>query len=56
MRMRVIRSQKMMDYLANNNCFPEYEDEFVGYYKRTPLLSSLLERYTIQYVCIPNRL
>ena len=54
--MKKVISVRMQNYLAANGVFPVYEENEAAFYKKTPQLFLLLERYTINYICIPNKL
>lgn len=53
----VILKETIKDYLEQNGTYPVYEsEEGKAYYKDTIQLFTLLDRYYIQRVCIPNKL
>lgn len=50
-----VKNIHKQNYLAAHGVFPKYEEEEAAFYKKTPQLLSLLESYTIHYICIPNK-
>jgi hypothetical protein len=50
-----IRSKKLYNFLINHKCYPVYEDDRVSKFVSNPQFHSLLELYTIEYFCIPNK-
>lgn len=49
-----IKNIRQIDYLCENGIKPLYEMNGVAYFKICRLLHSLLDRYYIEYTCIPN--
>lgn len=47
---------KLQNYLEERGAWLSYEDYEAAYYKRTPYLLSLIEDYTIDTYCFPNRI
>lgn len=54
--MIALKNVRKIDYLWTNGIQPLYERYGVAYYKTSKQLRDLLNRYYIQYLCIPNRL
>lgn len=51
-----IKNIRLVDYLCENGIYPEYESIGVTFFKTSDKFRELLDRYFIQYTCIPNRL
>jgi hypothetical protein len=52
-----IRNKHIKNFLEENGTYPVYElFDGSAYYKKTSKLSSLLDQYTIEFICIPNKL
>ncbi len=51
-----IRNSRMQDYLYENGVKPEYTyNDGLSKYITTDNLLSLLDSYTIEHICIPNK-
>lgn len=50
-----ISNKNIQLFLEENGIYPVKEDYEAAYYKRNPQLFSLLDRYFIRYICIPNK-
>ena len=55
-KMWAIKNIRQIDYLWENGLKPLYEYNGVAYFKRCKRLYSLLDKYYIQFTCIPNGL
>lgn len=53
--MWMIKSNKQIDFLWENNIKPLYEFYGFAFYENTKELHSMLDRYFIIHSCIPNR-
>ena len=54
--LKVIRNDKMKNFLELNGIYPVREWYEEAWYKKTPKFLSLLDDYYIQFHCVPNRL
>lgn len=50
-----VRSNHTKLYLEEHNIYPKFERYGVAYYKTTSQLLSLLDRYEVEFYCIPNK-
>lgn len=55
-RMKKITNKHINNFLEEHGCLPIYENGNECWYESTPLFVSLLDRYHIEYICIPNKL
>ena len=53
--MRAINNTHIIDYLWINGVKPTYELCGVAYYDTNRQLRNLLDRYYIEFTCIPNK-
>ena len=53
--MRAIKNTRIVDYLWMNGIKPTYERYGVAYYKCSKQLQLLMDRYYIEFTCIPNK-
>lgn len=53
--MRAIKNIHIVDYLWLNGIKPAYERYGVSYYKCSKKLNSIMDRYYIEFTCIPNK-
>ena len=53
--LKIIYSKRVINYLANNRIYPAIEFNDCAYYYRTRQLSTLLDRFMIETIAIPNR-
>ena len=54
--MKKIQNLNIINFLEENGIYPVKEDFFFAYYRETPQLFLLLDKYFIKYICIPNKL
>lgn len=52
--MRAIKNTHMIDYLWINGIKPVYEMYGVAYYECSKQLRNIMDRYYIEFTCIPN--
>ena len=53
--MRAIKNYRIIDFLWENGCKPEYEYSGFCYYRTGKRFQELMERYYIQYQLFSNR-
>ena len=53
--MRCIKSKRLRYYLEEHNYYPDYEIFGYGYYTMNDAIGELIDKYYIQYVCVPNK-
>lgn len=54
--MWIIKNNKQIDFLWENNIIPRFEICGLAIYDNTKELHSALERYFIIHTCFPNRI
>ena len=56
MKLRKIYNKHIQDYLGEHGYFPEYEEDGYAFYKPSKRFRELMDKYTIEFICIPNKL
>lgn len=51
-----IRNSNIQNYIEENGILPNKTKDGINYYKYSVQLEMLLDKYFIQYICIPNKL
>lgn len=49
------RDIRLQDYLAVNGCYAYKNKGRTAFYRKTPQLLCLLDKYYIEFFCIPNK-
>lgn len=50
-----VKSERLIDFLCLNKIYPDYEAFGLAHFPKSERLIDLIDKYTIEYCCIPNK-